>query len=894
VEVGAAGTDLAEQAREALRLAEARPAESAARSGLIARQARQEHDLAALSIAERARGVAALQLEDPDAALRHLRAAMRLGRQAGSAELAAEARMSLAFTLNVRGHARRALGEIDAALSGLTGVARARAQAQRAAILNQLGRLDEALPDYQAALTVLRRADDHVWVQRVLYSRAVLYGYRQEFTAAENDLYEAADLCAKFELDLSLGFVHQNLGWISGLRGDVPAALHYLELAEQRLRAHGAPVGELLADRSELLLSVRLLPEAQQAAAEAVREFEEQHRHIVLPEARLLLAQAAILDGEAGRGLSQALAAVREFGQQGRLRWAALARFTVLRARLAAGAGPGAGTSSGSAVSVRSLERAADDLAGAGWATSALSARLLAGQLAAQRGWTSRARAQFELAARRRGRGTAVQRAQAWHAEARRRWIDGDASGARAAVRTALRVTDEHRDGLGATDLRAHASGHRAEVATFGLRMAFDSGQPARVLEWAEQGRASHLTLRPVRPPSDPVLAAALAELRATVSEIFRLRGSGGNTATLARRQMELERRIRDYHRRLPAGQADARSRARLVPLLRGALREAALLEFVELDGTLYAVTVAGGRIRLCPLGPAARAADLIDRARFALHRLARHQPSEASKDAARVLLADAAQRLDDLLLRPVARETADRPLVVVPTGALQSLPWSILPSCHGRPVTVTPSAALWSGGRPDQARPGPVLVAAGPGLPGADTEAQAVSALHRVTALAGPAATVDVVTARLNGASLAHLAAHGRVHPNNPLFTSLTFADGPLTVYDVERISQAPQVVVLSACDVGRSAVRAGDEIIGLSATFLALGARHVVASVVPVPDAETVPLMIAFHRRLAGGQRPMSALAGAQQQLGGGQPAAMAAAAGFVSIGTSEAPAA
>ena len=387
-----------------------------------------------------------------------------------------------------------------------------------------------------------------------------------------------------------------------------------------------------------------------------------------------------------------------------------------------------------------------------------------------------------------------------------------------AAARTALRVMDEHRDGLGATDLRAHASGHRAEVATFGLRMAFDSGQPARVLEWAEQGRASHLTLRPVRPPSDPVLAAALSELRATVSEIFRLRGSGGNTAALARRQVELERRIRDYHRRLPAGQADAPSRARLVPTLRDALREAALLEFVELDGTLYAVTVAGGRIRLCPLGPAARAADLIDRARFALHRLARHQPSEASKDAARVLLADAAERLDDLLLRPVARETADRPLVVVPTGALQSLPWSILPSCHGRPVTVTPSAALWSGGRPDQARPGngPVLVAAGPGLPGADAEARAVSALHQVTALAGPAATVDVVTARLNGASLAHLAAHGRIHPNNPLFTSLTFADGPLTVYDVERISQAPQVVVLSACDVGRSAVRAGDEIMG------------------------------------------------------------------------------
>ena len=875
---------LGEEARAALRLAEAHPAQAAAQAQVIIRRAEQEHDFASLSVAERVLGIAALQLEDPDAALGHLRAAVRLGRRAGSAELAAEAQTRMAFALIVRGRGRQALREIDTALSSLTGVARARARAHRGSILNYLGRLDEALRDYHAALSVLRRSGDAVWVQRVLFSRAVLYGYRQEFTAAENDLFEAAELCRKYELDLSLGFVQQNLGWSSGRRGDVPTALHYFDLAEQRLRAHGAPVGELLADRSELLLSVRLLPEAIQAAEQAVREFEQQRRNILLPEARLLLAQAAILDGQADRGREQARAAAHEFGQQGRLRWVALARFTVLRARLAADAHAG----SGSSVSVRSLEHAADDLAAAGWASAALQARLQAGQLAVQRGWASRGRTQFEQAARQRGRGPALQRAQAWYAEAWQRWASGNRGGALAAARVTLRVMDEHRDGLGATDLRAHASGHRGDVATFGLRLAFDSSQPARVLEWAEQGRASHLMLRPVRPPSDPELAAALSELRTTVSEIFRLRGSGGNAAPLARRQLVLERRIRDYHRRLPAGQVSAPSRSLLVPSLRESLREDALLEFISLDGTLHAVTVAAGRIRLCSLGPAAQAAELIDRARFALHRLARHQPSDASKDAARILLDDAARRLDALLLQPVAAEIGGRPLVVVPTGALQSLPWSILPSVAGRPVTVTPSAALWNGARPAPGPPGPVLVAAGPGLPGAETEAVAVSALHQVTALAGSAATVDAVSSGLDGASLAHLSAHGRIHPNNPLFTSLTFADGPLTVYDVERLHQAPQVVVLAACDVGRSAVRAGDEIMGLSATFLAMGTRHIIASVVPVPDAETVPLMIAFHQRLAGGESPMSALAEAQQQLGHSHLAAMAAAAGFVSIGT------
>jgi tetratricopeptide (TPR) repeat protein len=875
---------LREQAREALRLAEANPAKSAAMARTIADQARQSHDLAPLSIAERALGMAALQLKDPDAALEHLRAAIRLGRRTGSAELVAEARMGLAFALVVRGRGRQALREIETAIQLSGGVARARVQAQRGAIFQQLGRFDDALPDYRATLSVLRDAGDLVWVQRVLYNRAVLYGYLQEFAAAEADLHEAAQLCTQLELDLSLGFVHQNLGWINALRGDVPTALQYLDRAERCLRVHGAPVGELLADRCQLLLSVRLLSEATQAAEEAVVEFEQQRRKTGLPEARLLLAQAAILDGQASRGLQQARMAVREFGHQRRPRWATLARFTVVRARLADGRQSGAAHG----VGVRELEHLADDLAAAGWLGSTLDARLLTGQLALERGWTSRARAQLQQASRHRTRGPALQRAQAWYAEALHRRASGDRRGAAVAARDALRVMDEHRAGMGATDLRAHASGHRFEVAEFGLRMAFDSGRPARVLEWAEQGRASHLMLRPVSPPGDPDLAAALSELRATVSEIFRLRGLGASTGPLQRRQVALERQIRDHYRRLPPERAPGTTRTLPVRTLAGSLGDAALVEFVQLDGTLHAVTVIGGRVRLRQLGPAAQAYELIDRAHFALHRLARHNAGDARTAAARALLAHTAERLDALLMRPASGEAADRPLVVVPTGPLQSLPWSVLPSCAGRPVTVTPSAALWHAGLSDGRLSGHAMVAAGPGLPGAAAEAAEIAALHRVTALAGTTATVEAVTAQLDGAKLAHLAAHGHIHPNNPLFTSLTFADGPLTVYDLKQLRQAPQLVVLAACDVGRSTVRIGDELLGLSATFLALGTGQVVASVVPVPDAETAPLMIAFHRFLAAGEPAAHALALAQQQLGGTHPAATAAAAGFVSIGT------
>jgi CHAT domain-containing protein len=193
----------------------------------------------------------------------------------------------------------------------------------------------------------------------------------------------------------------------------------------------------------------------------------------------------------------------------------------------------------------------------------------------------------------------------------------------------------------------------------------------------------------------------------------------------------------------------------------------------------------------------------------------------------------------------------------------------------------------MWhAANRPAVARPAHVAVAAGPGLPGAQEEAQHVAKIYGAEPLIDPAATVDAVMADLNGASVAHLATHGRLSAQNPLFSDLALSDGPLLVYDLERLRQVPHTVVLSACDSARSVVCAGDELLGLSATFLARGATQLVASVFPILDAETAPFMVAFHEQLAAGQPPAVALAAAQQRMAGDR-ATMVAAAGFVCIG-------
>ena len=92
-----------------------------------------------------------------------------------------------------------------------------------------------------------------------------------------------------------------------------------------------------------------------------------------------------------------------------------------------------------------------------------------------------------------------------------------------------------------------------------------------------------------------------------------------------------------------------------------------------------------------------------------------------------------------------------------------------------------------------------------GPGLGSGGAEVPAVAAEDPAAeVLDGAAATVAAALAALDGASLAHIAAHGRFREDSPLFSSLTLADGPLLVHDLQGLARPPHRVVLSACESG------------------------------------------------------------------------------------------
>jgi CHAT domain-containing protein len=105
--------------------------------------------------------------------------------------------------------------------------------------------------------------------------------------------------------------------------------------------------------------------------------------------------------------------------------------------------------------------------------------------------------------------------------------------------------------------------------------------------------------------------------------------------------------------------------------------------------------------------------------------------------------------------------------------------------------------------------------------------------------------------------------------------------------VYDLEKLRRAPHTVVIAACDTGRSVAPVGDELMGVSATFLAQGTAQLIASVLPIHDVETAWLMTGLHARLAAGRPAGAALAESQVEALERGVDGFAVAAGFVCFG-------
>jgi hypothetical protein len=507
----------------------------------------------------------------------------------------------------------------------------------------------------------------------------------------------------------------------------------------------------------------------------------------------------------------------------------------------------------------------ADELAHQRQVDEAAMARMLAVRLLLRRGAVDQAEAQLALVPRPR-RVTPVHhrmllrlcRAEVAVARGRRRVAFGQASGG-------LAELARMRDQMGGLDLVSGTAVHGRELGELAVRLVLADHRPSarRLFAWQERTRAQTYRYEPLPPPDNPELAERVQQYRMLSGQLQQAKLAGKPVAELTARHAALQREVirlgwldQPWGRARPiAGLSDVAAE----------LGDRALVSFVVSGQRIAAVVVADGRARLVRLGAVTTANDAARELRADVDALS---PDHLLAPIAAAVARSArvrADRLDEQLLRPLARIIGDRELVVVPTGDLYAVAWGALPSLRGRPVSVAPSATAWLTARtmPTQDTGG-IVLAAGPDLRAAEAEIGGLRQNYPdATLLDGEQAGVRQVLAALDGARLAHLAAHGTHEPENALFSWLELADGPLYAHEMSGLRKPPDHVVLAACELALARIRPGDEALGFAGALLAIGCRSVTAPVTRVGDVAAGAAMTDYHRKLAAGASPAVALA-------------------------------
>ena len=617
----------------------------------------------------------------------------------------------------------------------------------------------------------------------------------------------------------------------------------------------GLPLGELHVEQADALVELRLLPEAQEQTRFAVRLLDSEGVPLMAAEAQLRVAQLTLLMGEPAPAAEQAEQVADRFRRQRRASWAARADLVAVEARLRAGTSRPADSAA--------ARRAAATLHRSGMPAAAVQAGLVAGRVAAPPGGAGRPRPP----GRRPGTGPAARRcwsgcAAGWPA----RWPAGWPA-------TTPRCSGTAGPGWPTwpgtgprwprTSCACSPPGRASSWGGSGWpRWSAAAPRPRCWSGWSGPGRRRWLAVEPA--DAAAVEGAELAAMRAVQAELRQHEADAGSRAAdgrraelvarqaeLVARQAELEARIRQSSWTREAAAAAARP-PRLSPaLLRSRLGDQVLVEYDMLDGELLAAVVEPRRTRLERLGPVAAVRFETSSLLFALRRLAwRPQPGPAT-----------------------------RPPGGPPRSAWPGCPrcssarsgWPTTPAwwwcrsasrsgCRGRRCTPRRCRSRrprrCGSGRPGSRRPAAAGRAGGrAGLPGGVREIELLGELYPdAVVLHPPDSTADAVTAALAGADLAHLACHGRVRADNPIFSALLLSDGPLTVHELELRGAGAGCRTGScwppATPAPRSRTRA-TRLLGFVSALLARGSARAGGQRGRGRDLEVVPLMGGLHGR-------------------------------------------
>jgi len=463
----------------------------------------------------------------------------------------------------------------------------------------------------------------------------------------------------------------------------------------------------------------------------------------------------------------------------------------------------------------------------------------------------------------------------------------------------ALLPTDEFRTAFVTDKLTPYAEMVR-------LCLTADDSRAAEALNHVERARSRALIemmggaiefRHKARDPFERDLAARLEELREELNWLYRqlnqpLDTSGvpkaSRVAALQAAARERESSSAEIVRQLQQRGEVSLARIEPVPapeLQRSLGEDTALVEYFSLDGKLLAFVVTNDAVEVVrDIATEEEVEARLERLHYQINSLRyglREMRKHLDQLAARTRHHLAA--LYDLLLGPIEHRIGERRLVVVPHRALHYVPFHALHDGAGyvierREVAYAPSATVLNhclaAPRRDIRR---ALLLGVPDehAPRVRDEVVALAPMFAESvALLGEGATMAALLDRAPSADVLHLACHGQFRSDNPLFSSLRLGDGWMTVRDAYALELNCELVTLSACETGMSAIAPGDEVIGLARGFFSAGAPSLLMTLWTVDDEQTASFMASFYRNLLEGQRPASALRCAQRKMIESQP--------------------
>ncbi len=500
----------------------------------------------------------------------------------------------------------------------------------------------------------------------------------------------------------------------------------------------------------------------------------------------------------------------------------------------------------------------------------------------------------------------------------------GNLAVARQRMEEALRLTEENRGATNSEQLRASFFATRQDSYAFYIDLLMRMGDTGAALQANERSRARSLldmlaaAGTDVRQGVDPKLLARERDisdrLNAKGARLLPLLGRDDpRAATLTAEIRDLQSEYQDVEAAIRAASPRYAALTQPAPLTVVQIQQ----QVLDPDTLLLEYSLGEKRSWLWAVGTdQLHAFQLPPRSAIEAQAARVYELLTTHRDAD---LDPAAGKLGQMVLAPAASLFGNKRLAIVADGALQRIPFAILPPGDGiREVVMLPSASAIAAlraqlaGRP----PAPKLLAvfadpvfdasdprvhSGSAAPAQPQQASGSRLLEQVAVIQGEAAGARLYIPRLPFTSqeadqilrvaddssdlkatgfaasrtealsgllgqyrYLHFATHGYLDTERPELSALVLSqldkegrpvDGFLRVNDIYNSRLSADLVVLSACQTGLGKEVRGEGLMGLTRAFMYAGVPRVIVSLWSVSDRATAELMASLYRSMLRG---------------------------------------